>query len=62
LLTEQQVAKSWYSLFAKGPINEKTIERAESLLRHLRPESPLHYRLSKELEEIRARVMQNAKA
>jgi len=62
LLTEQQVAKSWYSLFAKGPINEKTIERAESLLRHLRPESPLHYRLSKELEEIRARLMQNAKA
>ncbi|MGQ9503817.1 MAG: hypothetical protein ACUVQG_02325 [Thermogutta sp.] len=61
MLTEQQVAKSWYSLFSKGPISQKTIERAESLLRHLRPESPLHYRLLKELEEIRARVLQNTK-
>jgi len=61
LLTEQQVAKSWYSLFSKGPIDQATIERAESLLRHLRPESRLHYRLLKELEEIRSRVLQNTK-
>lgn len=62
MLTEQQVAKNWYSLFSKGPIDEKTLQRAEALLRNLRPESPLLYRLTKELEEIRARVMQKSKA
>lgn len=58
LLTEQQVARSWNSLFSKGPVDEKKLEKAESLLKHLRPESPLHYRLSKELEEIRQRFLQ----
>jgi hypothetical protein len=61
LLTEQQVAHSWNSLFSKGPVDEKKLKRAESLLKHLRPESPLHYRLSKELEEIRARYLERNK-
>ncbi|MGQ9606001.1 MAG: hypothetical protein ACUVTW_07340 [Thermogutta sp.] len=61
MLTEQQVARSWSTLF-KGTITEKTFEKAESLLRSLRPESPLRHRLSKELSEIRKRHLQQSNA
>lgn len=61
LLTEQQVARSWSTLF-KGTITEKTFEKAESLLRSLRPESPLRHRLASELAEIRKRHLQKSNA
>jgi len=61
LLSEQQVSRSWSTLF-KGEITEKTFEKAESLLRNLRPESPLRHRLANELREIRNRYLQQSKA
>lgn len=53
MLTEQEIAKNWRSLFQIGQYGEDTFEKAEVLLDELRPESPLRHRLGAELAEIR---------
>lgn len=53
MLTEQEVARSWRTLFKSNPINDETLAKAESLLEELRSESPLWHRLNSELDEIR---------
>jgi hypothetical protein len=58
LLTEQQISRSWQKLFRSGECSEEALEKAESLLDELRPESPLRFRLSTELEELRKRWLQ----
>jgi hypothetical protein len=58
LLTEHQINQSWRRLFSGGHIDEKTFEKAESLLDGLRPESPLRHRLGAELEELRKLKLQ----
>jgi len=58
LLTEQQINRSFRTLFRKGNVDEQTFEKAEELLAELRPESPLRHRLSVELDELRDRWLQ----
>jgi len=58
LLTEQQINQSWRRLFNGGRVDERTFEKAESLLGELRPESPLRHRLGTELEELRKMKLQ----
>jgi len=58
LLTEHQINQSWRRLFSGGHFDEKTFEKAESLLDGLRPESPLRHRLGAELEELRKLKLQ----
>jgi hypothetical protein len=58
VLTEQEVSRSWSRLF-KSQITGESIDKAESLLDELRPESPLRHRLSQELEELRELSPQN---
>ena len=53
MLTENQVARSWRSLFSDSELAEDAFEKAEILLDELRPESPLRHRLGCELDEIR---------
>jgi hypothetical protein len=53
LLTEQEVSKTWRSLFRGVEVNEESLARAEALLDELRPESPLRHRLTTELDELR---------
>jgi hypothetical protein len=53
LLTEQEINRSWRSLFRNAKLNEELFSRAEQLLEELRPESPLRHRLETELNEIR---------
>jgi len=53
LLTESQVQRSFRNLFSNADMNEDTFEKAEELLDHLRPESPLRHRLFSELDELR---------
>jgi hypothetical protein len=53
LLTEQEITRSWRSLFRNAKISEETIKHAERLLDELRPESPLRHRLETELNELR---------
>jgi len=54
LLTEQEVSRSWSRMLHQGgELTEETFQKAEALLDHLRPESPLRHRLSTELEELR---------
>jgi hypothetical protein len=60
LLTEQEISRSWRSLFRTAECTAETIERAEQLLDELRPESPLRHRLGTELDELRKRVKQKA--
>jgi hypothetical protein len=55
LLTEQQISRSWRTLFRAGPIDDEMISKAEAMLDELRPESPLRHRLRGELDEIVAR-------
>jgi hypothetical protein len=43
----------------KSQITGESIDKAESLLDELRPESPLRHRLSQELEELRELSPQN---
>ena len=53
MLTEQEINRSWRSLFRNAKLNEELFSRAEKLLDELRPESPLRHRLETELNEIR---------
>ena len=56
MLTEQEVSRSWRSLFRTNGCTEETFARAEQLLEELRPESPLRHRLHTELTELRKRA------
>lgn len=58
MLTEREVSKSWSLLF-KGEVSSESLEKAESLLDELRPESPLRHRLGQELEELRGMCVQS---
>jgi hypothetical protein len=53
LLTEQEVARSWRSVFRLKGATEEAFHQAERLLDELRPESPLWHRLHTELLELR---------
>ena len=53
LLTEQEVSRTWRTLFKGSDFSEEELSKAEALLEELRPESPLRHRLSGELEELR---------
>jgi len=53
LLTEQEITRSWRSLFRNAKLSEEVFRNAERLLDELRPESPLRHRLETELKEIR---------
>jgi hypothetical protein len=57
VLTEQEVARNWASLW-KVEVTSETIDRAEALLDELRAESPLRHRLTRELDELRDSVLQ----
>jgi hypothetical protein len=60
LLTEQEISRTWRSLFRRNECNEEVFARAEQLLEELRPESPLRHRLGAELDELRQRANQEA--
>ena len=53
MLTEQEVARSWRSVFHLKGVTEEAFIQAEHLLEELRPESPLWHRLNAELRELR---------
>jgi hypothetical protein len=53
LLTESEVQRSFRSMFKDGQLDVEKLDRAETLLDQLRPESPLRHRLTTELEELR---------
>lgn len=53
MLTEQQIAKSWRNLFRASEFNADMADKAEALLKELRPENPLRHRLTQELAEVR---------
>jgi hypothetical protein len=61
LLTEQQISKSWRTLFSTRDFDSETAAKAEALLKELRPESPLRHRLRAELEEIRKLRLQKTR-
>lgn len=57
MLTEQEIARAWRSLFRSTPGGTAEVfTKAEVLLDELRPESPLRHRLGTELEELRQRA------
>jgi hypothetical protein len=58
LLTEQEITRSWRSLFRSAKMSEEIFAHAERLLDELRPESPLRHRLETELKELRAKKLQ----
>jgi len=60
LLTEQEIARSWRTLFRGTVCTDEVLAKAEQLLDELRPESPLRHRLGTELEELRNREIQKA--
>jgi hypothetical protein len=53
VLTEAEVQRSFLRLFRSGEVTPEHLEKAESLLDNLRPESPLRHRLTEELDELR---------
>ena len=53
MLTEEQVQRSFRSLFRTTEVSSDSIEKAEALIDQLRLESPLRHRLSEELDELR---------
>jgi hypothetical protein len=60
LLTEQEISRSWRSLFRGQECTDEMLTKAEQLLDELRPESPLRHRLGAELDELRHRAGQEA--
>ena len=62
MLTEQQITRSWRTLFRAGPIADDTIAKAEAMLDELRAESPLRHRLRTELNELIAQRTKQAEA
>ncbi len=53
MLTENEIQRTWRTLFRDHEVDEETFSRAEALLEELRPESPLRHRLDGELTELR---------
>ncbi len=53
MLTESEIQRNFRNLFNAGEITLEKLEKAESLLEQLRPESPLYHRLNEELDELR---------
>ena len=60
MLTEQEISRTWRSLFRDSECGDEAFVKAEQLLAELRPESPLRHRLGTELEELRKRTSQEA--
>jgi hypothetical protein len=58
LLTEQEIMRSWRSLFRNAKLSEEVFAHADHLLDELRPESPLRHRLETELKELREKKPQ----
>jgi hypothetical protein len=52
-LDEREVTIAWRNLFQGKEITQDALEKAEALLDGLSGESPLHFRLATELEELR---------
>ena len=52
-MSEHDVSMQWRQLFHGQEITDETLTAAEELLEGLRLESPLRFRLSSELEELR---------
>ena len=52
MLSEYDVSSKWRELFHTPSITSDTVFKAEALLEELKPESPLLYRLTAELDEI----------
>jgi hypothetical protein len=61
VLTEQQIAQSWRTLFSGRAFTPEVESKAEALLNELRPESPLRHRLRAELDELRRRASRKAR-
>lgn len=57
MLSERQVEKSFQKLVQTVDVSEDALEKADAMLEHLRPESPLRHRLAGELEELRKLVV-----
>jgi hypothetical protein len=53
MLNEGQVRLLWERLFSAGSVSPECMSRANELIDELRPESPLRFRLEKELVDIR---------
>ena len=53
LLTESEVQRSYRKLMRGQEVAAELLDKAESLLDQLRPESPLRHRLWTELDELR---------
>lgn len=52
MVTESEISRSWSRLFKDG-LSEEVFASAEEVLKDLRAESPLRFRLEKELDELR---------
>ena len=52
-MDEREVTIAWRNLFRGKEVTSKSLAEAEALLDGLSGESPLHFRLATELEELR---------
>lgn len=57
MLTEQEITRTWRSLFRNAKLSEEIFTHAQRLLDELRPESPLRHRLECELKELREKKL-----
>ncbi len=52
-MDERDVRNAWRNLFQGQEVTNDSLAKAEALLDGLSGESPLHFRLAKELEDLR---------
>ena len=62
MLDERDVLNKWRSLFTGQEITSDSLTKGSALLNGLSGESPLHLRLAKELEDVKALVCRRRSA
>jgi len=53
LVSEQDISQAWRELFYNRPITAERLSQGEQLLERLKPESPLRFRFTRELDDFR---------
>jgi hypothetical protein len=59
-MDERDALRVWRELFRGGEISPETLAKAGALLDGLSGESPLHFRLATELEELQSKFRERA--
>jgi hypothetical protein len=53
-MDEREIVNAWHKIFRGGQLTPEILASAEQLLNHISGESPIRFRLERELEELKS--------